>query len=290
VNKKLIPLFLVLSVLFLTGCGATDLLPDSGDSDNTNTTEIMTDEAPMDEESNMEEPTEEVMQEPADENPAVDMASNCYHPLFPISEDAYWQYQVSTNESYTLTLTNVTEDTFTMTQNFDDSEVLLTVDWLCSEDGLLQGNFAQVDFIDASEGEDDPEFNFETLSWEGETLPAKELIEVGYEWTAIYHLGGEMDLEGMTSSIEATVTINYVIAAVEEVTVPAGTFPEAYRIDSQGEVSMVMDFDGTSMPMSGVDFGSSSWYVEDVGLVKSADSFTSMSSQMELIDTNMVAD
>jgi hypothetical protein len=40
--------------------------------------------------------------------------------------------------------------------------------------------------------------------------------------------------------------------------------------------------------MSGVDFGSSSWYVKDVGLVKSADSFTSMSSEMELIDTNMV--
>jgi hypothetical protein len=70
--------------------------------------------------------------------------------------------------------------------------------------------------------------------------------------------------------------------------VPAGTFPEAYRIDSQGDVEMVLDFDGSSMPMSAVDFGSSSWYVEDVGLVKSADSFTSMSSEMELIDTNMV--
>jgi hypothetical protein len=238
----------------------------------------------------MDEPTEDVMPEPAVEDPAVDMASNCYHPLFPISEDAYWQYQVSTNESYTLTLTDVTEDSFTMTQNFDDSEVLLTVDWFCSDEGLLQGNFAQVDIIDASEGEDDPEFNFETLSWEGETLPSKELIEVGYEWTAIYKLGGEMDMEGMTSSIEATVTIDYVIAAIEEVIVPAGTFPEAYRIDSQGIVSMVMDFDGTSMPMSGVDFGSSSWYVEDVGLVKSADSFTSMSSEMELIDTNLVTD
>jgi hypothetical protein len=290
VNKKLIPLFLVLSVLFLTGCGLTSLLPGSGDSDNADTAEVMTDEAPMDEESNMDEPTEDVMPEPAVEDPAVDMASNCYHPLFPISEDAYWQYQVSTNESYTLTLTDVTEDSFTMTQNFDDSEVLLTVDWFCSDEGLLQGNFAQVDIIDASEGEDDPEFNFETLSWEGETLPSKELIEVGYEWTAIYKLGGEMDMEGMTSSIEATVTIDYVIAAIEEVIVPAGTFPEAYRIDSQGIVSMVMDFDGTSMPMSGVDFGSSSWYVEDVGLVKSADSFTSMSSEMELIDTNLVTD
>lgn len=287
-NKKLIPLFLVLSVLFLTGCGLTSLLPGSGDSDNADTNEIMTDEAPMDEESTMEEPTEEVMQEQSVEEPAVDMASNCYHPLFPITEDAYWHYQVSSDESYTMTLTDVTEDTFTMTQDFDDSDVVLTVDWFCSEDGLLQGNFAQVDFLGDSEGEDDPEFNFETLSWEGETLPAKELIEVGYEWTAIYKLGGEMDMQGMTSSIEATVTIDYVIAAIEEVVVPAGTFPEAYRIDSQGEVEMVLDFDGNSMPMSGVDFGSSSWYVEDVGLVKSADSFTSMSSEMELIDTNMV--
>ena len=287
-NKKLIPLFLVLSILFLTGCGLTNLIPGSGDSDDAGTTEIMTDETPMDDSSDMEEPTEEVMQEPADEDMAVDMASNCYHPLFPITEDAYWHYQISTDESYTMTVTNVTEDSFTLTQDFDNSDVVLTVDWFCSEDGLLQGNFAQVDILNSSEGEDGAEMSFNTLSWEGETLPAKELIEVGYEWTATYHLTGDIDMQGIVSTAEATVTINYLIAAIEEVKVPAGTFPEAYRIDSQGGITMTMDFNGSSMSLPTVDFGSSSWYVEDVGLVKTADNFSSFSSGMELIDSNRV--
>lgn len=281
-NKKLIPFLLVLSVLFLAGCGATDLLPGGTDAE---ATEVMTDEAPA-----MEEPTEADMGEaaPADSGMAMDTSSVCYHPFFPVSEGANWTFQLSTGESYTMTATNVTDETFTLTQDFVDNDLVLTVDWFCSEDGLLQGDFAQVDFLNQSGGEDGVEMNFNTLSWEGETLPPKDMIEVGHEWTATYHLAGDVDMEGLTTTAEATVTINYVISAVEEVTVPAGTFPQAYRIDSMGDISMAMDFNGATMPMTGIDFGSSSWYVEGVGLVKTADNFSSFSSGMELIDSNLL--
>ncbi len=129
---------------------------------------------------------------------------------------------------------------------------------------------------------------FDTFSWEGETLPAEELFEVGYEWTATYQLQGDITMEGIVSTTQATVTINYIIAAIEEVTVPAGTFPEAYRVDSVGDISMTMDLNGSTFPMTSVNFGSSSWYVEGVGLVKTADDFTGYESGMELIDSNLL--
>ena len=279
-NKKLIPFLLALSVLFLAGCGAADALPGSGsDTDAPATAEALTEDAPA-----LEEPTEAVMEAPAADSPAADTASVCYHPFFPVSEGANWTFQLSTGETYTMTITNLTDESFTLTQDFTDSDLVLTVDWFCSEDGLLQGDFAQADFL----SEDGIEMNFDTLSWEGKTLPAKDRLEIGYEWTATYQLKGDVDLEGVVTTAEANVTIDYVIAAIEEVTTPAGTFPQAYRVDSNGNMDMSMEFNGASLPMTGITFGSSSWYVEGLGLVKTADNFESGSSGMVLIDSNLL--
>ena len=40
--------------------------------------------------------------------------------------------------------------------------------------------------------------------------------------------------------------------------------------------------------MTGINFGSSSWYVEGIGLVKTSDNFTDYTSGMELIDSNLL--
>ncbi|MBG0787381.1 MAG: hypothetical protein H0S79_20005 [Anaerolineaceae bacterium] len=278
-RKKVIPLILVISAFFLFSCGPNDMTTETEQNVAVmETTEVVMENAPATE---VPMPTE-------DDSVVMDEASNCYHPFFPISEGANWTYQLSTGESYTMTVTDVTKENFTLTQNFAESDLVLSVEWFCSGDGLLVGDFAQVDFLNQSSGEDGVEMTFGTLSWEGETLPTEELFEVGYEWTATYHLQGDINMEGSVSNAEASVTINYMIAAIEEVTVPAGPFPEAYRVDSIGDISMTMDLNGSTFPMTSVNFGSSSWYVEGVGLVKTADDFTGYESGMELIDSNLL--
>lgn len=284
-KKSLIPLILILSAFFLFACGAAD--PASSGEQSSAPAEIITEESPV-----LAEPmkTEPAASEIEESNPAMDIASNCYHPFFPITEGASWTYQMSTGESYSMTVTNVTEEAFTLTQDFDNSDLIMTVDWFCSDDGLLVGDFAQVDFLNQSGGEDGAEMTFDTLSWEGETLPAEDLFEVGYEWTATYNLKGDVNMEGIEGTAEATVAINYIIAAVEEVTVQAGTFPQAYRVDSDGEISMTMVYNGASLPLTGVNFGSSTWYVEGLGLVKTADDYSGFTSGMELTDSNLLGD
>ena len=287
-KKNLIPLILILSAFFLFGCGAADLLPSGSDAAApTEMPDVVAEESPTLAETMGSEPA------PMDAGTSdlvMDTKSNCYHPFFPITEGANWTFQLSSGESYTMTVTNVTNESFTLTQDFAESDLVMSVDWFCSGDGLLVGDFAQMDFLNQSSGEDGVEMTFDTLSWEGETLPAEDLFEVGYEWTATYNLKGDINMEGVVSTAEATVTINYVIAAIEEVTVPAGTFPQAYRVDSDGEIAMTMEFAGTSMPLTGINFGSSTWYVEDLGLVKTADAITGYSSGMELMDSNLLGD
>jgi len=284
-KKSLIPLIVILSAFFLFGCGAADLLPGSDPSNAP--TEVVTEESPV-----MTEPmeTEPDAMDTDDSDLVMDMESNCYHPFFPITEGANWTFQLSTGESYTMTVTNVTDESFTLTQDFAESDLVLSVAWFCSDDGLMVGDFAQVDFLNQSSGEDGAEMSFDTLSWEGETLPAEDLFEVGYEWTTTYNLKGDVNMEGLVTTADATVTIDYVIAAIEEVTVPAGTFPQAYRVDSVGDISMTMEFNGASMPLTGVNFGSSAWYVEGLGLVKTADDFTGYTSGMELIESNLLGE
>ncbi len=278
-RKKVIPLILVISAFFLFSCSPNDMPSET----EQNTTVMESTEAVMEANPSTEEPMPN-----EDDSVMMDATSNCYHPFFPISEGANWTYQLSTDDSYTMTVTDVTEENFTLTQDFAESELVLSVDWFCSDDGLLVGDFAQVDFLNQTSGEDGVEMTFDTFSWEGETLPAEELFEVGYEWTATYQLQGDITMEGIVSTTQATVTINYIIAAIEEVTVPAGTFPEAYRVDSVGDISMTMDLNGSTFPMTSVNFGSSSWYVEGVGLVKTADDFTGYESGMQLIDSNLL--
>jgi hypothetical protein len=161
------------------------------------------------------------------------------------------------------------------------------MDFYCSPGGLLQGDFAQINLFGDS-SEDAPEIKFETVEWTGETLPAIDVMEVGYAWTATYTLQGEFNIEGMQSTADATVVIDYVIAAIEEVTVPAGTFPQAYRVDSTSDIEISLGMGESAMPFSGNNFSSSIWYVEGIGLVKSQDTFETFSSGIELIDSSLI--
>ncbi|MCB2209397.1 hypothetical protein KQH62_00760 [bacterium] len=284
-KRKWLLIAFLLGAFVLTSCNlpGTSSSTDSAPMDTTEPDEPMAVEETM-----TAEPTQE-----SEPDMSMDTDAACYHPLFPVSDNGTWTYQYDDGDTYTMSVESTGQDTFTLTQEFDeddvaeDDEIVLTMDFYCSSEGLLQGNFAQIDLF-SEEGEDTPEINFETVEWTGETLPAMELMEIGYTWTATYTLEGEFNIQGMESTAEAVVTIEYVIADIEEVTVPAGTFPQAYRIDSNSDIAMSMGMGESIVPFSGYDFNSSVWYVENVGMVKTQDEFSGMSSEIELIDSSLL--
>ena len=72
-------------------------------------------------------------------------------------------------------------------------------------------------------------------------------------------------------------TVTNTIAAIEPVTVPSGTYSNAYQVDISGEMVMnIMETEST-IPLT-----YSTWYVKDVGMVKSASADPTLAYSMEL--------
>jgi hypothetical protein len=293
-KHKWITVLLILSAFILFGCGLTDAI--LGGDEGVVSTQI--EEAPPSEseESALQEATStpneldtsEERDEPAPQ-PGTDTQSPCYHPFFPVEDGASWTYDYESGGAYTILIEETGEDTFTMTQTMSDEEAEFTVDWYCSDDGLLRGSFAQVDLLNQATTEEDMmEMVFETLEWEGETLPAPELMAPGYTWTSNYALSAEINLESFSQTMEVAVSIDHEIVAIEEVSVPAGTFPEAYRVDSTGNIEMVLNLGEFSNPLSNFKFNFSTWYVKGVGMVQSGSEFSGYSSDIMLTESSLL--
>ena len=298
-KKHRLLIMFIASSLFISACALTDQLVDRGrgvvDSLLRKDEPIQSEESPPfegeaiqvfpqeDEETLETNPPEEVFV-PQNGRDQASTVNNCYHPYFPVAEGAYWTYQETAEEGYTLRVTEIGQDSFTLVQEMMRDDVVFTVEWYCSDNGILSGSFSQVDFISQADDDDDiPEMVFDTLGWEGETLPSPELMELGYKWTSNYRLSAEFNIEAFSQSFESNVTVDHEIAAIETVTVPAGTFSEAVRVDSRGIVEMTMNVSDTSVPFSSTEFTYSTWYVEGVGMVKSSDEFTGLTNSLELI-------
>lgn len=294
--KRYLFTFFLLGLLVLSACGSPDAAPIDV-VQPTETQQAQTGPTEVEASSNEETPTEEPQQTPTmetiTETPVevqVDSDSLCYHPYFPIIEGASWTYDDDLDEDYTIRIDETRENGFTMTQEMlNDEDFIFTADWYCTEEGILRGSFGQVDLINQAAGdEESPEFQFETLEWEGETLPSPEFLEIGYTWTSSYQLSANFDIEGFSDSFEVNVVIDHEIASIEEVTVPAGTFSDAIRVDSSGQINMASIFSENSSPLSGFDFGYSTWYVEGLGMVKSSSEVSGFSTGVSLTDSSLL--
>jgi len=296
-RNKIFLLLIITSSLLLYSCGTTNL----SEQDNNPTI------APLEEENNevasetTSIPQETITEEPiptesptnspetSQINPQSDSNSLCYHPYFPIIEGASWTYDDTMDEDYTLRIEETGEDRFTMAQEMLDENVVFTAEWYCSENGILRSSFGQLDLINQTTNEEEtPEFQFETLEWEGQTLPAPELLEIGYKWTSFYKLSASLDIEALSQSTEMKVIVDHEIAGIEEVIVPAGTFSEAVRVDSDGVVLMSLVSEENSTPIGALNFNYSTWYVENLGMVKSTTEASGYTSGISLSDSSLL--
>lgn len=294
-SKKLLPIIIVLGSFLLFACSSPDNTPNPNDQPIESQQEQIqpTETSPMAQES---APTEEPQETPTMESPTesfqeaqLDSDSLCYHPYFPIIDGASWTFDDELGEDYTLRIEETGEDSFTMTQEMLNENAVFTVEWYCSEDGILRGSFGQLDLISQAEGdEESPEFQFQTLEWEGQTLPSPELMEIGYTWTSFYQLSASLDFELISQSIKTEVIVDHEIAGIEEVTVPAGTFSEAIRVDSDGFTFTVLVEEENSKSIGSLNFKYSTWYVENLGMVKSSTEVSGYSTDVSLSDSSLL--
>ena len=185
----------------------------------------------------------------------------CFNNFFPVVEGASWTYNTSGAgaSTYTRSVTNVSNDGFTLTHSTDGSSTPLSFDYTCSDDGLVS---ATLSGLPAMAG-----FSLEVTSFTGTNFPPADQWEVGASWSASYTVEGTGTVEGIDVAVNGEIATVYEIVSEESVEVPAGTF-DAYKVDSTLTQQLTMSMGGASMPLE-VAISSSDWYVEGVGQVKS---------------------
>lgn len=256
-NNKVFPFFtlLVIASLSIAACS---------------TQEAPEQPAPPPVEEVMEEPTEQVTENPL--NPTA--LGSCYNPYFPVMEGKVWKYTTVTGDTTSTTdisYKDVTTSSFTSVQQLQDisTEVL----WTCGPDGLFSSQFPSMSSIVQM-----PDLKIETLDVKGVFIPSEDKWQVGYSWNTEYVIkvsfkSGESVIEG-----QGILTVANTISTIEPITVLSGTYNDAYKVDISGNI--LLNAMGTEINMP---FTNSIWFVKNVGMVKSTSADPAINYKMELV-------
>jgi hypothetical protein len=197
----------------------------------------------------------------------------CNNAYYPVRSDTTWHYQTLAGDApsteYAVTYDHIQADSFTSRQTFPD--VTTESLWQCTDAGLIPSDITSFMFVQIAG------FEFETLDYSGVYLPPADEWMIGATWDTTYTVKATTQVLGISIASQAEVRVHNRIAAEEQVSVPAGTYPNAMRIDSTG--TALLHAAGNDMETK-VSF--SHWYVKDVGLVKAESDDQATAFVMEL--------
>jgi hypothetical protein len=228
-------------------------------------------------------PTAEATPETVEEAPAETTDSGeletqgsgaCAHPFFPLRDDRLWTYRTFAegmpSSQYTQSYADVSSEGFTNIMQLEG--VSIEAKWLCSDEGILTNDYSS---IAATSVQD---FTYETLDYSGVYLLPAEQWEVGAAWESTYTVRAVVTVESMTVENDMIIAMQNQIVAIEDIIVPAGTYQEAYRVDTNTTLNITSNGFTSEMTLP-----SSQWFVRGVGLVKTVSTFEGMTSGVELL-------
>ena len=193
-------------------------------------------------------------------------SGNCGNPFLPVVEGRVLTYRSNVSglgeSEFTQTYSDVTGDSFTVTIDLGEGNTIIQT-WLCTGEGLLQPEFSQLPA--AAEG-----LAVEFVEAEGVTVPTADQFVEGSRWPTRYVANATIaDAGGTAMTMVQTVELSNQVVGVEAVSVPAGDYPAAVRVDTGGIITAVMSSGGVESPVAEIPISFSSWYVEGLGLVRS---------------------
>ena len=119
---------------------------------------------------------------------------------------------------------------------------------------------------------------FQTVDVTGLALPSEPNWQVGFSWDTGYKLKLIITADENTLESEGEAVMTNTIAAIESVTVPAGTYPNAYRVDVTSTMNILLFGTQSEIPLN-----YSNWFVKDIGMVKSSFGDSPIPVEVELI-------
>lgn len=197
----------------------------------------------------------------------------CANPFQPVNESIRWKYQLTSGgeiQTFDVFLQDVSPESFTRIVEFPDLSVESS--WTCGEEGLVSLQYGSI----TTTGLDN--FGINTLDVKGVSIPSADLWEVGYTWQNEYITEISIAMGENSFAGQGTIKLDYTITGIESVTVPAGTYDNAYKVNTA--ITISVDLAGSTTTIS---TGSNDWYVENIGLVRSESSSQDFPYILELI-------
>ncbi len=273
INDRLFPRIVLLSLILLLGvtlaaCGGDDAAPEAESTEVAAPTASATEPAVV-EPTAVVLPTEaptEAPAEPTAEPTAAEVAQSgdCGNAFYPVVEGRALTYQTTLpgmgTETFTTVYSDVSDSSFTITTDLGDGNTLSQT-WQCSGEGMLSPEFSQL-----QTGIEGIEIEFVEAS--GVSIPSEDLFQPGGTWTTHYVANAIMGDEGAGAmTMVQTVDLTNTVVGTEAVTVPAGEFPEAVRVDTTGAITIAMSAGDDAAPATSLEMNYSAWYVEGIGMV-----------------------
>ena len=289
-SKIFLVSLIIITLLFILSFSSCNNATKAVSQDNKETsegTEEMTETA-KEEDGGI--PEEEIEAEEAQEAEAIadseegmeteeaEYSGLCINPYFPVIPDTIWNYYVqspSENYEYFSHFIDITDTSFTEKM---ESEVFnADIKWLCTAEGMVQSEYSALIIEDDAQG-----VEFNTESYKGVTLPPPEKWSIGFEWDTEYVVSTRIVEEGEEMLFTGDIIIKNEIVDIESVTVPAGTFPEAFKVVSIKDMNISADIAGNSMSFN-AHTDISTWYSENTGMIKQVSKAICGTTTVELL-------
>ncbi|HEX6280275.1 MAG TPA: hypothetical protein VFZ49_09725 [Pyrinomonadaceae bacterium] len=250
---------LIALLLVGTGCGLIDRFRETSSNSNTSTL------SNSGETSNTNNTNDQARSDP-------ETAGNCTVDYYPVDPGLTRRYEITGSgpAKYVLTQKDVSDTGFKEDRTFE-SGMIVTNNWLCTDDGLRTAEFTNSAVIQSGR------FEMETVKSSGLTIPRE--IEPGMEFDATYDV--KVKLRAGPVAVDATgeVKIANKVAAVGESVVVRGETFDTVRIDST--INIVVNMRGRRV--EGAKVTTSNWYGKGAGLVKQETGGTFGKQRAELV-------
>ena len=243
-------------ILVTTGCGLLERFNDSNRNRNT----------PQTSNSSDPEPTGDTA------SPGASASGDCAVDYYPVDPALIRQYEISGSgpAEYTLSQKEVTDTGFKEDRTFK-SGMIVTNNWLCTDEGLRTAEFTNTGVMQSGR------FEMETVKSSGVTIPRR--VEAGMEFDATYDVKVKVKAGPVAVDATGNVKISNKIVGVDESVVVRGKAFDTVRIDST--IDVVINMRGRRM--EGAKVTMSNWYGKGAGLVKQETGGTFGKQLVELV-------
>lgn len=215
--------------------------------------------------------------------PTLTTSDDCNNRYFPVVAGASWGYKLSgpIPDSFTHVILSVESNGFLEQDEFGSGSTRQGR-WQCANGNLIALNPTAADASNfRAEG---VSADFETRELSGITIPVA--INIGDAWAQSLTLEGTQTIDGISHPARSQLTTTCRAIGRESVTVDAGTF-NALRVECQTDVKRSTAIDADNLITNALSLTGTSWYVEDIGLVKSITSSPGFDSIIELVYYNI---